>query len=98
MKYGETYVIMILKGGVFMPNWKISGFADEISEDTDIQFSTLNKLGISHVELRGIDGKNISKLSEEELAQADEKLRQIMIKMRSNHTGYLQNKKKGKKA
>ena len=38
------------------------------------------------------------KLSEEELAQADEKLRQIMIKMRSDHTEYLQNKKKGKKA
>ena len=38
------------------------------------------------------------KLSEEELAQADEKLRQIMIKMRSDHTEYLQNKKKGNKA
>lgn len=38
------------------------------------------------------------KLSDEELAQADEKLHQIMIKMRSEHTEYLKNKKKGKKA
>ena len=66
-----------------MPNWKISGFADEISEDTDIQFSTLNKLGISHVELRGIDGKNISKLSEEELLSLKEKLKKYDIKVSS---------------
>ena len=46
---------------------KISGFSDEISEITREQFATLNKLGIHYFEPRGIDGKNISKLSEEEL-------------------------------
>lgn len=46
--------------------YKISGFADEISPSTDIQFKVLNKLGIKYFEPRGIDGKNISDLTEEE--------------------------------
>lgn len=46
---------------------KISGFSDEISEITKEQFMALNKLGIGYFEPRGIDGKNISTLSEEEL-------------------------------
>ena len=46
---------------------KISGFSDEISEITKEQFEALNKLGIKYFEPRGIDGKNISKLSEKEL-------------------------------
>lgn len=46
---------------------KISGFSDEITEITKEQFKALNKFGISYFEPRGIDGKNISTLSEEEL-------------------------------
>lgn len=37
------------------------------------------------------------KLTEEELMEADEKLREIMQTMRSDHKAYLENKKKGKK-
>ena len=44
-----------------MSNWyTISGFADEIDESTDIQFSHLNEIGVSYFEPRGIDGKNRS--------------------------------------
>lgn len=46
---------------------KISGFSDEITEVTKEQFEALGKLGISYFEPRGIDGKNISKLNEEEM-------------------------------
>lgn len=46
---------------------KISGFSDEITEITKEQFEALNKFGISYFEPRGIDGKNISKLTEEEM-------------------------------
>lgn len=46
---------------------KISGFSDEISEDVKKQFEVLNKLGIEYFEVRGVDGKNISKLTDEEL-------------------------------
>lgn len=44
----------------------ISGFADEIAEDVNTQFEVLNKLGIRYFEPRGIDGKNIADLSDEE--------------------------------
>ena len=50
-------------------NYKlISGFSDEISPAIKEQFEELNKLGINYFEPRGIDGKNISKLTEEERA------------------------------
>ena len=45
----------------------ISGFSDEISPIIKEQFAELNKLGINYFEPRGIDGKNISKLTEEEM-------------------------------
>ena len=46
--------------------YNISGFADEISPATDVQFEVLNKLGIKYFEPRGIDGKNISDLTDDE--------------------------------
>ena len=46
---------------------KISGFSDEITESTKEQFEALNTLGITYFEPRGIDGKNISKLTEDEM-------------------------------
>ena len=47
----------------------ISGFSDEIAEEVDTQFKVLNKLGIKYFEPRGIDGKNISELNNEELTE-----------------------------
>ncbi len=46
---------------------KLSGFSDEIAADMETQFSVLQKLGIRYFEPRGINGKNISLLSEEEV-------------------------------
>jgi len=46
---------------------KLSGFSDEISEITKEQFRVLNNLGIHYFEPRGIDEKNISKLTSEEM-------------------------------
>ena len=46
---------------------KISGFSDEITEITKEQFEALKRFGINYFEPRGIDGKNISKLTEEEM-------------------------------
>ena len=45
---------------------KISGFSDEISQNTTEQFEALNRLGVNYFEPRGIDGKNISDLTSEE--------------------------------
>jgi sugar phosphate isomerase/epimerase len=44
----------------------ISGFSDEISKDIIEQFEHLNKLGMKYFEPRGINGTNISDLTEDE--------------------------------
>lgn len=53
---------------------KISGFADEIAEDVDTQFRVLKKLNMEYFEPRGIDGKNIADLSDEEVCRLKEKM------------------------
>lgn len=62
---------------------KISGFSDEIAEDTDTQFRVLQKLGISYFEPRGIDGKNIADLECEELTALKEKMNACGIRASS---------------
>ena len=61
----------------------LSGFADEISSDTTVQFEVLNKLGIKYFEPRGIDGKNISELTVEEAMQLKAKMDKFGIKASS---------------
>lgn len=55
---------------------KISGFSDEIASDIIEQLEGLNKLGIKYFEPRGICGKNISELSENEATE----LKKVMDK------------------
>ena len=38
---------------------KISGFADEIDGNLDVQIESLTKLGVKYVEMRGVDGNNL---------------------------------------
>lgn len=47
-------------------NFTISAFADEISENVEEQIRVLKETGIHHIEIRGLDGKNVSELTEEE--------------------------------
>ncbi len=46
---------------------KISGFSDEIDPSIDVQFPVLNKLEIGYFEPRGINGKSISDLNDDEV-------------------------------
>lgn len=62
---------------------KISGFSDEIASDIVIQFKVLNKLGISFFEPRGINGKNISLLNEDEVNELKEAMKDYGIKASS---------------
>lgn len=62
---------------------KLSGFSDEISKVVEEQFAVLNKLNINYFEPRGIDGKNISTLNEEEIAEIKEKMNRYGIKASS---------------
>lgn len=66
-----------------MLNIKISGFADEISPDTTVQFEHLNFLGIEYFEPRGIDGKNISDLTLDEAHALKQKMDKYGIKVSS---------------
>jgi len=53
---------------------KLSGFADEISPDLDEQLKVLAENGIRFVDLRGVLGKNVSDLTDEEAARVKSKL------------------------
>ena len=52
-------------------NIKISGFADEISQDFDAQLATVTALGMRYISLRSADGKNVADYT---AAEAEEKL------------------------
>ena len=45
---------------------QITGFSDEINPAIDEQFALLNELGISYFDPRGVDGTNISDLTDEQ--------------------------------
>lgn len=62
---------------------KISGFSDEIDSSVDMQFQVLQKLRITYFEPRGIDGKNISELSDEEIVSLKGKMEQYGIRVSS---------------
>ncbi len=53
---------------------KISGFSDEIDPSISVQFPVLNKLGITWFEPRGINGKNISELNDDEVLALKEQM------------------------
>ena len=53
---------------------KISGFSDEIDSCVITQFEALNRLNIKYFELRGIDGKNISTLTDEQVKELKAKM------------------------
>lgn len=61
----------------------ISGFSDEIDENIEKQFEHLNKLGISYFEPRGINGKNIADLSEDEASELKNTMDKYGIKASS---------------
>lgn len=64
-------------------NYKISGFSDEIAPDIKTQFEVLNKLGIGYFEPRGVDGKNISELNDDEAAALKNNMKKYGIKVSS---------------
>ena len=47
----------------------ISAFADEISDDPELQIATLKASNVGNIELRGVWGKNVLSLSEDEIKE-----------------------------
>lgn len=53
---------------------QLSGFADEIDESFDRQMAVIPALSMKYIEIRGVDGKNIADLTDDELQAVREKL------------------------
>lgn len=66
-----------------MKNFTITGFADEISPKLEEQIETLKKNGLSHIEVRGIEGKNVSDFTLDEAKKYYEELQQAQISVSS---------------
>lgn len=62
---------------------KTSAFSDEIAEDIVTQFTVLNKLGIKYFEPRGVNGKNIAELNDEEVVELKAQMQKYGIKASS---------------
>lgn len=45
----------------------LSGFADEISTDLDVQLEVLDAVGVDHLDLRSVDGTDVLELSADDL-------------------------------
>ncbi|WP_078379036.1 sugar phosphate isomerase/epimerase family protein [Sutcliffiella halmapala] len=52
----------------------LTGFADEISPELDVQLDVLESLGMKHLELRSVWGKNVAHFNKEELKLIKETL------------------------
>ena len=63
--------------------WKLSGFADEISNDLDEQIALFDTLGIRHVEFRSAWGTKVLDLTDEQLETAKQKLDAAGIRLSS---------------
>jgi sugar phosphate isomerase/epimerase len=59
----------------------LSAFADEYSDSFEEQLQGLNKLGISHIEIRHVNKKNISVLTKTEVLEVKELLDKYGIKV-----------------
>lgn len=63
-----------------MANIILSAFADEYADSFEEQLQGLNKLGISHIEIRHVNKKNISVLTKAEVLETKELLDKYGIK------------------
>lgn len=50
--------------------WTLTGFADEVDPDFDLQLSTITDLGLRHIEFRSAWGVNVLDLTDAQLATA----------------------------
>ena len=57
-----------------MYQFTLSGFADEIHPNLDVQMEALKKLHISYIEMRGVNGKNLSDCTLEEASAIKKEL------------------------
>ena len=61
----------------------LSAFSDEYAESLEEQCQALNSFGIEYMEIRGVNGKNVSALTKDEVKQAKAVLNDYDIKVSS---------------
>ena len=61
--------------------WVLSAFADESSTTCDEQIAALQRAGLSHIDIRGVDGHNISELPLDKAEIVHRKLKAASIKV-----------------
>lgn len=61
----------------------LTGFSDEISPAFDTQLAVIREFGLSHIELRGADGVNVSDFTDQKLREIREKLKNTGISVSS---------------
>jgi sugar phosphate isomerase/epimerase len=71
----------------------LTGFADEISPDLDVQVKTLARLGFKGLDLRSVEGTNVLDLTLDDLQRVNEKCREHGLEVTSigspvNKIGY----------
>ncbi len=59
----------------------ITGFTDEVSDDLSLQIKALKKLGWKYIDLRTVDGKNVSSLTDQEFDLVYQQLTENDIKI-----------------
>ena len=64
-----------------MSNFILSGFSDEISADFKTQLETVKNLDISHIEIRGVNGRNITDYTIEEVKELKYLLDKMEVKI-----------------
>ena len=62
-------------------NLKLCAFADEADPQLDAQIDMMVANGIPYLEMRGVDGKNVADLSDEEVKEAVDKLHAAGLKV-----------------
>ncbi len=62
-------------------SFKLSAFADEASQNIDEQIIAMKENGIEYLEIRGVDGQNISDISIEKAKEVKQKLDNAKIKV-----------------
>ena len=66
-----------------MANLQLSAFSDEYADGLEEQCKALNGFGIQYMEMRGVNGKNVSVLTKSEICEAKNVLRDYGIQVSS---------------
>ncbi len=63
-----------------MSQYILSAFADEYAASFEDQLAALSRFGVDFIEIRGVDGKNISTLTDEEIFKVKQSLEEYGIR------------------